>query len=82
MFCKRFHKGITRKNVLELKNQGFDFQERDIFKDELFTFEEIFITGTTKFIVPVVRIDGKQIGDGTPGVLTKELINKFAIILQ
>lgn len=72
-------KGITRKHVLELSKQGFSFQERDIFKDELFTFEEVFITGTTKFIVPVVKIDGKQIGKGIPGELTRKLIADFRL---
>jgi branched-chain amino acid aminotransferase len=77
---ERILKGITRKNLLKLTSLGYIFHERDIFTDELYTFEEVFITGTTKFILPIVQINGKPIGTGKPGKLTKSLMNTFSSI--
>jgi D-alanine transaminase len=48
-------------------------EERAFTPDEARAAREAFITSATNFVVPVVRIDGAQIGDGTPGALTREL---------
>jgi branched-chain amino acid aminotransferase len=66
--------GVTRKNVLSLVDQA---QERDISLTELLNADEVFMTSTTKRILPVTQIDGTLIKNGRPGPITQELIEKF-----
>jgi len=66
-------KGVIRKNVLQLNHPDFKVIERDFNLQELENATEAFITSTTKHILPVVGINGKQIGDGKAGSVTKKL---------
>jgi len=66
--------GITRKVVLELCDKfKIDYREEFIEKDDLKSFDEFFITSTTKEITPVTSIDYWTINDGEPGKITKSL---------
>ena len=70
--------GITRKVVLELCNKfRIDHREEFINKDDLKSFNEFFITSTTKEITPVTLIDYWTINDGEPGKITKSLQSVF-----
>jgi branched-chain amino acid aminotransferase len=69
--------GITRKVAIELAKKEFPLEERDVTVDELFAADEVFITGSFKEIVPIVSIDGRAIGGGKPGPVTKRLIELF-----
>lgn len=70
--------GITRKIVLELCNPlEIEAKEEFIKADELKTFNEFFITSTTKEVTPVIQIDDRIIGNGRPGELTLNLQNGF-----
>jgi len=70
--------GITRNFVIELaKKLGYEVEERDITPFELMTADEVFITGTGAEIVPVTKIAGRTIGDGTAGEITMKLIDEF-----
>ena len=70
--------GITRNLVIELaRENGFKVQERDIKINELFSADEIFLTASNKDIVPAVSVDGKKIGKGKVGNVTKELMKLF-----
>jgi branched-chain amino acid aminotransferase len=66
--------GITRKVVLELAQGLFPIQIRDISRSEMVKADEVFITGTSKGLVPVVRVDDDTIGDGRPGPRTRQLM--------
>lgn len=66
--------GVTRKVVLELAEGLFTIDIRDISRTELLAAEEVFITGTSKGLVPVVRVDAGIIGDGRPGKRTRRLM--------
>lgn len=70
-------KGITRKQVLLLATDMMTVEERNIPVDELSTASEIFLTATTKKILPVIKVNNKIIGDGKPGVVTRKLFQKF-----
>ena len=70
-------KGITRKNVLQLASTIMEVEERDIQLTELLDAAEIFLTSTTKKILPVLNIDGNAIGDAHPGPVTENLYVKF-----
>jgi branched-chain amino acid aminotransferase len=71
--------GITRAAVLELAaSAGLRCQEGDYTLPQLYTAEEAFVTGTMGGLAPVVRVDGRTIGDGSPGPVTKRLTELFA----
>ena len=65
--------GITRKTLLHLAKEHYSPTLRDITLSELKLAKEVFLTSTTKGIVPVCEIDGFPIGDGIPGVVTQHL---------
>jgi branched-chain amino acid aminotransferase len=69
--------GITRKVVMKIAAKEFNVKEEDIKFDELLKSDEVFITSTTKGIIPVVTIDNHVIGNGKPGIITQKLINLF-----
>ena len=66
--------GVTRKVVLELAQGLFAIDLRDISRTELLTADEVFITGTSKGLVPVVQVDDGVIADGRPGHRTRQLM--------
>lgn len=70
-------KGITRKHVLSLAAEMMAVEERDIPVDELMNAAEVFLTSTTKKILPVLKADERMIGDGRPGKFTQTLYQKF-----
>jgi D-alanine transaminase/branched-chain amino acid aminotransferase len=70
--------GITRSLVLELLNdKKLPVFETEITYDELVSSDEVFLSSTTKKIMPIVSIDNLQIGDGKPGKLTNDLSDTF-----
>lgn len=69
--------GITRKNVLSLANGIMPVEERDISVDELLNAHEVFLTSTTKKILPVLRVNNQAIGNEKPGKMTTALYQKF-----
>jgi branched-chain amino acid aminotransferase len=67
--------GITREFVMELARElGIPAREQRLTPDDLKTADEAFITGTTREVTPVVRVDGLAIGNGAPGAITKRLL--------
>ena len=72
--------GITRDTVIEITaNSGFSVEEKFFSRMEMFIADEVFLTGTGAEIVPVIKIDGRTIGKGKPGPITKDLVKKFKI---
>ena len=70
--------GITRETVLELVPKvGAKAQERPFTLFEVWTADEAFLTGTAAEVGPVVEVDGRTIGDGKPGPITKKLMRAF-----
>ncbi|MDC7223088.1 MAG: aminotransferase class IV [Spirochaetales bacterium] len=69
--------GITRKVILELAKDMFEVEVRDIKKDELAEFDEVFMTASNKEVVPVIQIDDLVIADGKPGANTKKIMEAF-----
>ena len=70
-------KGVSRKQVLEISAATYHTEARDVTLDELRNAKEAFITSTTKNILPVVQVDGKFLGDGRPGAVTRDLAEKY-----
>lgn len=62
--------GITRSVVLELaRNEGYPVAERDVAEAELRAATEIWLTSSTREVLPVTRLDGQPVGDGQPGAM-------------
>jgi D-alanine transaminase len=75
---ERILSGVTRTIVLELaRKEGLPVEERFVTRDELLHADEIFLTGTTVEVLPVIRVDGKAVGAGTPGPVTQKLQAAF-----
>jgi branched-chain amino acid aminotransferase len=70
--------GITRGVVIELAGQeGLAVSETNLTRYDLFNADECFLTGTGAEVIPVVKIDGRQIGTGQPGPVTQSLVAKY-----
>ncbi len=69
--------GITRRKILQLAPGIIPALIRDVSIDELKNAAEVFMTSTTKRILPVTEIDGEKVGDGKPGSLTRQLYECF-----
>jgi branched-chain amino acid aminotransferase len=70
--------GITRQTVIELaEDSGFKVSEPNLTRYDLFNADECFLTGTGAEIVPVVKIDGRVIGTGIPGRITRRLEDEY-----
>jgi branched-chain amino acid aminotransferase len=70
--------GITREAVMELaRDAGIEVREIPLTKHDVFIADECFLTGTAAEVVPVVKVDSRKIGDGTPGSITRDLMERF-----
>ncbi|HEV2434827.1 MAG TPA: branched-chain-amino-acid transaminase [Verrucomicrobiae bacterium] len=70
--------GITRGVVMELaEEEGLAVSEPNLTRYDLFNADECFLTGTGAEIVPVVKIDGRVIGAGKPGPITRKLVTEY-----
>jgi branched-chain amino acid aminotransferase len=70
--------GITRDAVIELAGEaGLTVREIPLTKHDVYIAEECFLTGTAAEVVPVVKVDSRVIGQGTPGPVTRDLMERF-----
>jgi len=70
--------GITRNAVMELAHAaGIDCRETPLTRYDVYTADECFLTGTAAEVIPVVDVDGRRIGAGTPGPVTSRLKADF-----
>ncbi len=66
--------GIVRSVVLDLaKSEKLPVAERFASAEELLQMDEVFMTSTTSFVMPIIEIDGRKVGDGEPGPVTMRL---------
>ncbi len=70
--------GITRRVVMEIASDaGIKVSEPNLTRYDLFNADECFLTGTGAELVPVVKIDGRVIGNGKPGPITMRLVVQY-----
>lgn len=75
-------KGITRDSVIKiLSDQGIPLREELMTRDDIYTADELFLTGTAAEITPIREVDDRQIGTGKPGPITKKIQDIFFGIL-
>ncbi len=71
-------KGITRQAIIEVAcSKKIAFEERILSRHDFFNADEVFLTGTAAEVIPVVKIDGRVIGNGKPGPVTGTLLKGF-----
>ncbi len=70
--------GITRGTVMDIaREEGHEVSEPNLTRYDVFNADECFLTGTGAEIIPVTKVDGRVIGDGKPGVVTRKLENRY-----
>jgi branched-chain amino acid aminotransferase len=75
--------GITRRVVMDLAVQrGLQVSEPNLTRYDLFNADECFLSGTGAELIPVVKIDGRVIGTGRPGTVTRNLVESYRQLTQ
>jgi branched-chain amino acid aminotransferase len=75
--------GITRDTVIRLAlDLEYDVRETHCTRDDLYLADEAFFTGTAAEITPIVEVDGRPIGDGKPGPVTRQLQEIFFRVIR
>jgi branched-chain amino acid aminotransferase len=75
--------GITRRVVMEIAQEsGLRVGEPNLTRYDLFNADECFLTGTGAELVPVVKIDGRAIGAGKPGLVTQKLVAQYRALTK
>ncbi|KAB2661325.1 MAG: branched-chain-amino-acid transaminase [Verrucomicrobia bacterium] len=70
--------GITRNVGIEIaRSMGLEVLEPNLTRYDVFNADECFLTGTGAEVVPVVKVDGRIIGTGTPGPITREVVQRY-----
>src|SRR5262249_47647563 len=75
--------GTTRDTVIELAQAaGITVQEMAVTRHDVYTADEIFLTGTGAEIIPVVKVDGRVIGPGKPGPISRQLRERYQVLVR
>ena len=75
--------GITRDAVIELAEAaGLTVQEIPLTRHDVYSADELFLTGTGAEIVPVVKVDGRVISNGKPGPITRQLRERYHVLTR
>jgi branched-chain amino acid aminotransferase len=70
--------GITRQTVLDIAaDMGIPVREAPMTRYDIFAADECFLTGSAAELIPVVKLDGRPIGNGKPGAMTQKLLDRF-----
>lgn len=76
-------RGITRATAIELlEEMGINVHVENLGMFDLYTADEIFVTGTAAEAAPLVKVDGRAIGTGKPGPVTKKMVEAFKRVTQ
>jgi branched-chain amino acid aminotransferase len=71
-------KGVTRSTIIDIaKELGIPEREANLTRYDLWCSDECFLTGSGAEVIPVVKLDGRTIGDGKPGPITKRVLAAF-----
>jgi len=71
-------RGVTRDTVIDIAREaGYTVEETFLTPFDVYAADEAFLTGTAAEVIPMVSLDGKKIGCGSPGSVTQDLIGRF-----
>ncbi len=75
--------GVTRDAILELaKKAGISVEQVPLTRHDVYTADECFLTGTAAEVIPVVKCDGRPIGTGKPGPITRQLRERYQALTR
>jgi branched-chain amino acid aminotransferase len=75
--------GITRNAVMELaQHAGYTVREELLNRYDIYTADEAFLTGTASEVAPIRSLDGREIGTGKPGPVTRDLMTRFRALVR
>src|SRR2546427_9379343 len=76
-------RGVTRDAIIELAHEAnYSIEEQPLNRYDLYTAQEVFLTGTAAEIVSVSKLDGRSIGSGTAGPVTRDLSRRFRALVS
>jgi len=71
-------RGITRDVAISIADElGLPLEAQNLTRYDLWNADECFLTGTAAEIIPVVEVDGREVGQGKPGPVTRSFLEKF-----
>lgn len=71
-------KGITRSSIIDIAAElGLPLQEANLTRYDIWNADECFLTGTAAEVIPVVKLDGREIGSAKPGPITQRVLEAF-----
>ena len=75
--------GVTMNLLIELaRSTGFPVERSNLTRHDLYTAQEMFLTGTTAQVIPVTKVDGRVVGEGHPGPVAIQLMQTFENLVQ
>jgi branched-chain amino acid aminotransferase len=75
--------GVTRNAVIELaRAAGLEVREHMLNRYDIYTADEAFLTGTASEIAPIRQLDGRKIGSGAPGPVSRDLMERFSTLVR
>jgi branched-chain amino acid aminotransferase len=75
--------GITRDSVMRLADDiGYHVKEKEITRGQLYLADEVFLTGTAAEITPIISIDGRKVGTGKVGKITKKMMTAYIDVVM
>jgi branched-chain amino acid aminotransferase len=76
-------RGITRDAVMQVAGEGgYEAEEYPLTRYDLYTADEMFLTGTAAEVIGIVKLDGRTIGAGVPGPVTRDLTRRFRELVK
>jgi branched-chain amino acid aminotransferase len=75
--------GITRRAIIELaEHASIPLREMPMTRHDVYVADECFLTGSAAEVIPVVKVDDRVIGDGTPGPMTRDMERRFHALIR
>lgn len=75
--------GVTREAVMEsAREAGIEVREIPLTRHDVYVADEVFLTGTAAEVIPVVKVDNRVIGNGEPGSVTRDLMQRFKALTR
>ena len=75
--------GVTRRTVLRvIRGSGFDIVYRPLKREQVAALSEAFLTSSSRGIVPIIQIDDTSVGEGSPGPITKKLMDGYKLYVK
>ena len=66
--------GVTRDTMIQIADdEGFDVEEREVNRVELYTSDEVFFVGSAAEVTPILEVDGRKVGSGQPGLVAEKI---------